>query len=59
MAAAMLPALAMRRRRREVEDREGGWEYGKGGGGARGSRGAAAWNQMTSTGDGGFVAILT
>lgn len=56
----MLPALAMRRRRREVEDREGGREKeGRCGGGARGSGGVAAWNQMTSTEDGGFVAILT
>lgn len=38
--------------------RAGVWE-GRCGGGARGSGGAAAWNQMTSTEDGGFVAILT
>lgn len=57
----MLPALAMRRRRREVEDREGGREYGKGGveGEPEAAEGTAAWNQMTSTEDGGFVAILT
>lgn len=53
----MLPALAMRRRRREVEDREGraaAGRAGRRGGAGGGGKGEAAWNQMTSAGDGGY-----